>query len=201
VTCAGSGPCTMGDALGLRACSFRPVPHAIPEDMSLAPAEDDPSGAEVRGTGKRGPATLLLVRRAGRLVLRGGVRSASNVVVFLTDTVEDGACGPSRRERAVMVAEPEAPIPPPQVDLTAAPEVAIDVRVAHRSAAGLEALTLAARTAAAAHLDGLAGCWAQQALSLIASQRQRRTQRRSGAPSIRVESVRLIVRATPPAAR
>ncbi len=194
VTCAGGGPCTKDDALGLRACSFRPVPRNIPDDLSLAVAGSDESIAAVLA-GRRvgpvaGPVALLHVRRAGRLVLRSGARSGSNVVVFLTDTVDDVDCGETTHERAIMVTEPAGPNTPPQIDLTAAPEIGIDVREAQPpSAAGLQSLTMAARTAAAAHLDGLAGCWAQQALAMISAARQRRMQRAID-PSFELESVR-----------
>ncbi|HVV17467.1 MAG TPA: hypothetical protein VHH90_09715 [Polyangia bacterium] len=194
VTCADAGACSKGDALGLKACSFRPVPRAVPDDLSLAVAGTDESVAEVRGAGKGGEVALLRVRRAGRLVLRGGARTASSLVVFLTDTVDDGVCGESTHERAIMVAEPAASIAPPEIDLTVAPDVGTDVRVSQPpSDASLQALTMAARTAAAAHLDGLAGCWAQQALAMIGAARQRRVPRKPVEPSIELESVRMIV--------
>ncbi|MES1207243.1 MAG: hypothetical protein ABUS79_15000 [Pseudomonadota bacterium] len=202
VTCADGGACTKGDALGLKACSFRPVPRNIPDDLSLAVAGSDESIAEVRGAGKEGQVALLRVRRAGRFVLRGGVRTASNLVVFVTDTVDDETCGERTRERAIMVAEPAAAIAPPEIDLTVAPDVGIDVRLSQApSAADLAALTTAARTAAAAHLDGLAGCWAQQALAMIGAARQRRVPKKPVEPSIEVESIRMIVVRSQPAER
>lgn len=194
VTCADSGPCTTGDALGLRACSFRPVPRTIPDDLSLAVAGSDETTAEVLGRGNIGPVALLRVHRAGRLVLRSGARSGSSVVVFLTDTVDDEDCGETTHERAVMVSEPAGPHTLSEIDLTAAPSVGIDVREAQPpSGAALASLTTAARTAAAAHLDGLAGCWAQQALAMISAARQRRVPKKPLDPSVELESVRMIV--------
>ncbi|HVY39262.1 MAG TPA: hypothetical protein VHM31_15065 [Polyangia bacterium] len=194
VTCADGGPCTKGDALGLKACSFRPVPRNIPDDLSLGLAGSDESIAEVLGAGKTGPVALLRVRRAGQLVLRSGARSGSSVVVFLTDTVEDDTCGETTHERAIMVSEPAGPSTPPEVDLTVAPAVGIDVREAQPpSPAALQTLTTAARTAAAAHLDGLAGCWAQQALAMISAAQQRRVPKKPIDPSVELESVRVVV--------
>jgi hypothetical protein len=194
VTCADGGPCTKGDALGLKACSFRPVPRNIPDDLSLAIAGSDESIAEVLGAGKAGPVALLRVRRAGQLVLRSGARIGSSVVVFLTDTVDDDTCGETTHERAVMVSEPAGPNTPPQVDLTPPPSVDIDVREAQPpSLAALQTLTTAARTAAAAHLDGLAGCWAQQALAMITAAQHPRVPKKPIDPSVELESVRVVV--------
>jgi hypothetical protein len=198
VTCADGGACTKGDALGLKACSFRPVPRNIPDDLSLAVAGTDESIAEVRGAGPQGQTAgqvaLLRVRRAGRLVLRSGVRTGSNLVLFVTDTVDDETCGETTHERAIMVTAPAASIPPPEIDLTVAPEVGIDLRMSRApSPADLAALTTAAQTAAAAHLDGLAGCWAQQALAMISAARQPRAPKTPVEPSIEVESIRMIV--------
>ncbi|MFL5307184.1 MAG: hypothetical protein ACJ8F1_18355 [Polyangia bacterium] len=197
VTCADGGACTKGDALGLKACSFRPVPRNIPDDLSLGIAGDDESLAEVRGARQgltAGEVALLRVRRAGRLVLRSAVRNVSNLIVFVTDTVDDDTCGETTHERAIMVPEHLASVAPPEIDLTVAPEVGVDVRVSRTpSPADLRALTMAAQTAAAAHLDGLAGCWAQQALAMISAARQRRVPKKPVEPSIEVESIRMIV--------
>jgi hypothetical protein len=212
VTCAGSGTCTMSDALGMRACSFRPVPAKAPGELSLEAAGD--SIGEVRLAGKDGPVTLLRILGAGTLGLRSGARRGANIVVFLTDTHDQDGC-PRTVERAGVVADPEAPLRdreasvemstdgvPPELDLTEAPGVDIDVRVAHRATlARMRALMAAARTAAAAHLDALAGCWAQQVLSMVTSLRHHRHRRKLLVPSIRVEDVRVIVVRSPASQR
>lgn len=209
VTCAGSGPCAMSEALGMRACSFRPVPAKAPEAMSLE-SSGVAAGAEVRLAGKDGPITLLHVRGGGALALRSGARAGTNMIVFLTGTQDEGGCLRTL-ERAVMLADPESPVRdweandsissdgiPPDVDLTDVPYADVELRIAHRpSLARMEALTTAARTAAAAHLDALAGCWAQQVLSMAASVRHHhhhhRHKKRPLAPSIRIEDAGIVV--------
>jgi len=213
VTCAGSGACTMSDALGMRACSFRPVPPKAPGELSLEAAGD--SIGEVRLAGKDGPVTLLRVLGAGTLGLRSGARRGANIIVFLTDAHDQGGC-PRTVERAGVVLDPEAALRdreasaqmstdgvPLEIDLTEAPDIDVDVRVAHRATlARMKALTAAARTAAAVHLDALAGCWAQQVLAMVTSRRQHRHRRKPLVPSVRVEDVRVIaVRSPAPADR
>jgi len=197
----------MSDALGMRACSFRPVPAKALEAMSLE-SSGEAASADVRLAGKDGPITLLHVRGVGVLGLRSGARAGTNMIVFLTGTQDEGGCLRTL-ERAVMVADPEAPVRdweakdsissdgiPPDVDLTDVADADVELRIAHRpSLARMEALMAAARTAAAAHLDALAGCWAQQVLSMATSVRyhHHRHKKRPVVPSIRIEDAAIIV--------
>ena len=183
IGCEGSGPCSLSDALGMRSCSFIPVPRRSAEGTTLARVPDQPSVWEVAWSRRTGPLPLVRVRAAGVPSVRGLVHLGSFMVLFLIDTVDDGECLRTH-ERAVAVSEPSATepeaesgaqiaAPPPEVDLTAAPDVDIALRPPTvRSPQLVDALALAAITASAAGLEGLGACWAQQALSIRAAQRR-----------------------------
>lgn len=206
VTCPGAEPCTATDALGLRACWYRALPKAAPHDLSLDPAPDDAGASEVRLAEPSGAVPLFRVRGTGTLSIRAAVRVDGHLIVFVTDTVEPGECGLTH-ERAVVVVDPDAaavadgetsPTRPAEaeavdIDLDGGSASDPEVRVAPPlSPDGLEPLTMAARAAAAVHLDALAGCWAQEALSIIGRQSAARAGRRA-VPDVEVEAVRVIV--------
>jgi hypothetical protein len=214
VTCAGAGRCTMSDALGMKACSFRPVPPKAPEALSVD-SSGEAAGTDVRLAGKDGPVTLLHLGGAEAFGLRSGARAGSNMILFLTSTQDEGGC---RRtvERAVMVTDPESAVGDREaidsipydeistdVDLGGEPGADVQLRIAlPPTLARKKALTTAARTAAAAHLDALAGCWARQALSMATSVRHHRHKKRPFVPPIQVEDLGIfIVRSTDPAHR
>jgi hypothetical protein len=202
VACPGGGGCTAAEALGIRACSFRPVPRMLPDQLALQPGAGGDS--EVRLVGSSGIVPLLRVRGLGTLTLRSGVRTDSHLIVFLSDTIDPDDCGLTR-ERAVVVPNPDramrlraaagptlehtrAPGILPDVDLLTRAAMEPDLRLATpMSPDGLQPLTMAARAAAAVHLDALAGCWAQEALSIIGQQSARRT------PTVEVEAIQVIV--------
>lgn len=173
VACPPGAPCSTGDALGMRACSFRPVPLRASPEMSLE-AGEDPGALEVRMAGREKPLGLLRVHGEGTVGLRSAVRTGSQTLLFLTDSSDEGGC-PRTRERAVLMTDPETGPAERDVDLTDADETGTEVRLATpASPERLNALTMAARAAAAAHLDALAGCWAQQALAIISRQHRDR---------------------------
>ncbi len=208
VACPAGGSCTAAEALGIRACSFRPLPRMLPDRLSLQPAADGDS--EVRLAGLTGAVPLMRVRGMGRLTLRSGVRADSHVIVFLSDTIDPDDCGLTR-ERAVVVPDPDwssrarqaaAPVAGPartqggklpDVDLLTRAPLEPDLRLAGPlSPDGVQPLTMAARAAAAVHLDALAGCWAQEALSILGQQNGSRAAARPS-PSVEVEEIRVIV--------
>ena len=90
VTCADADRCTKGDALGLKACSFRPVPRNIPDDLSLAVAGSDESVAEVRGAEEEEVRS-----RCSASDAREGSSFAAvcaplpTLILFVSDTVDD----------------------------------------------------------------------------------------------------------------
>ncbi len=183
IGCEGPGPCGLGDALGMRSCSFIPVPRRSAEGTTLARVPNQASVWEVSWNRRTGPVPLVRVRAAGVPSVRGLVHMGSFMALFLIDTVDDGECLRTH-ERAVAVSEPSSTdgdaepgaqisAPPPEVDLTAASDVDIALRPPTvRSPQLVDALGLAAMTASAAGLEGLGACWAQQALSIRASQRR-----------------------------
>ncbi len=207
VACPAGGTCTAAEALGIRACSFRPLPRMLPDRLSLQLAADGDS--EVRLAGLAGVVPLMRVRGMGTLRLRSGVRADSHVIVFLSDTIDPDDCGLTR-ERAVVVPDPDwsrharqAAAPAgarsrveagmlPDVDLLTRAPLEPDLRLAGPlSPDGVQPLTMAARAAAAVHLDALAGCWAQEALSILGRQTPARPARSSA--SVEIEEIRVIL--------
>jgi len=207
VGCPAGGDCTPAEALGIRACSFRPLPRMLPERLSLQPGADGDS--EVRLAGLGGVVPLMRVRGLGTLTLRSGVRTDAHLIVFLSDVIDPDDCRLTR-ERAVVVPDPDhglqalhpagAAADPgrpkgllPDIDLLTRAALEPDLRLgAPLSADGLQPLTMAARAAAAVHLDALAGCWAQEALSIIGQQAAPRPAA-SLSDGIQVEDIRVIV--------
>lgn len=189
-TCSGPAPCTAPDTLGMQACWLHPLPNSPPLELSLGQVEGDPAGAEVRLAENGAVVSLVRLHRAGRLILRSAVRSESSVILFLADTVEEKGCARTHeRAVAVSLAPPGGDVP--EIDLTLPAVPVINLREAPPlSPERLEPLAMAARSAAAAHLDALAACWAQQALSIMAAARARRS---SPDPTIEVEDVRVIL--------
>jgi hypothetical protein len=207
VTCP-SGVCTEAEALGIRACSFHPVPRKPPEGLWLAQIEDGGGDAEVRVG--QGPTTqpLLRVRGTGRLALRGGVRVDGHVILFLTDAIDRGGCLLAH-EQAFVVADLDAGARPPppdgasvwerantETELMSMPQADEEVRVAPPLPAdGLELLTTAARAVAAMHLDALAGCWAQEALAILGQRPPPHAHR--PAATVEVEAIRVVTVGSP----
>jgi len=206
VACPGGGTCTAAEALGIRACTFRPLPRMLPDQLSLQPGAGGDS--EVRLAGSSGVVSLMRVRGLGTLTLRSGVRTDSHLIVFLSDTIDPDDCRLTR-ERAVVVPDPDrsARLRPvagvtiershatgllPDIDLLTRAAMEPDLRLASPlSPEGLQPLTMAARAAAAVHLDALAGCWAQEALSIIGQQAVRPPM--PPGPDVQVEDIRVIV--------
>ncbi len=195
VTCPGPGTCTTTEALGVRACSFRPVPRLALDKISLQPDAERPAQSQVWLDGTKGPTPLLRVRGEGAIGLRG-VRSGESVVLFLKETLGDEGCRRSH-ERAVLLNDSGAKLP--ELDLTTAPEPTTEVRLsaASPSAEPVAPLAQAAQAAAATGLNALAACWAQEALWLIQVQHARATQRARARdlpePTIEVSDVKVIV--------
>lgn len=207
VACPAGGSCTAAEALGLRACSFRPLPRMLPDRLSLQPGAGGDS--EVRLARSTGVVPLIRVRGLGTLTLRSGVRTDSHLIVFLSDTIDPDDCGLTR-ERAVVVPDPDwSALAPPSlalasgaarpkglladVDLLTRAVLEPDLRLGTpMSPDGLAPLTMAARAAAAVHLDALAGCWAQEALSILGTQTGSRPVP-PPSPEVQVEDIRVIV--------
>lgn len=194
VTCPGPGPCTTTEALGVRACSFHPVPRLTLEKLSVTPEGDDPARSEVWFDGSKGPTPLLRVRGEGAIGLRS-VRAGSSVVLFLKQTQGDDGC-PRTHERAVLLNAPGAKLQ--ELDLTTAPEPAREARLSELpSAEPVAPLAQAAQAAAATGLDALAACWAKEALWIMQVQHVRAAQRARARelaePTIEVSDVKVIV--------